>query len=112
MLLSSNEPSKKATEHYRRASLELKPYHANSMVTYYPLGGEFFAALLADLQKANYFILMGYFIVQEGKMWDAIHEILKEKASQGISVFFMYDDFHIYPVPYSQQPGSPENNSD
>lgn len=36
---------------------------------------------------------MEYFIVQEGQMWNPIHEILKEKAAQGVSVYFMYDDF-------------------
>lgn len=68
------------------------PCHANGGATYYPLGEAFFSALLTDLQKAESFILMEYFIVQEGKMWDAIHAVLKEKAAQGISVFFMYDD--------------------
>ncbi len=36
---------------------------------------------------------MEYFIVQEGQMWNPIHDILKEKAAQGVSVYFMYDDF-------------------
>ncbi|MGN0313765.1 MAG: cardiolipin synthase [Fusicatenibacter sp.] len=125
MLLSSNETSKKTTERYERALLEMKPYqrqtaaidqlreqdadayvqasylynaasmpcYENSKMNYYSLGEDFFTALLADLKKAEHFILMEYFIVQEGKMWDPIHAILKEKAAQGIYVYFMYDDF-------------------
>ncbi|MGM9618665.1 MAG: cardiolipin synthase [Oscillospiraceae bacterium] len=75
---------------YSAASM---PCHGNSHAAYYPLGEDFFAALLADLQQAERFILMEYFIVQEGRMWDAIHAVLREKAARGVSVYFMYDDF-------------------
>ena len=79
-----------ATYLYQSTSM---PCHENTKVSYCPLGEVFFSALLADLQKAEHFILMEYFIVEEGKMWDAIHEVLREKAAQGIPVYFMYDDF-------------------
>ncbi|MDD6188125.1 MAG: cardiolipin synthase [Clostridiales bacterium] len=75
-------------------------YHAAAMpcqgavsVVYYSLGEDFWSSLLADLRKAKRFILMEYFIVQEGQMWNAIHEILREKASRDVAVYFMYDDF-------------------
>ena len=74
-------------------------YHAAGMpcssgaVTYYPVGEKFHEALLESLWLAEKFILMEYFIIQPGKMWDSIHEILKEKAAQGIKVYLMYDDF-------------------
>ena len=54
------------------------PCYGNTAATYYPLGENFFAALLTDLQKAEKFIFMEYFIVQEGKMWDAIHAVLRD----------------------------------
>ncbi len=69
------------------------PCFENSKVTYYPLGENFHAALLEELKKAESFIFMEYFIVQEGKMWNAIHEVLKDKVAEGVSVYFMYDDF-------------------
>lgn len=75
---------------YSAASM---PCCDNSVAAYYPLGEDFDSALLSDLEKAEHFIMMEYFIVQEGKMWDSIHAVLKEKAAQGVSVFFMYDDF-------------------
>lgn len=74
-------------------------YHVAGMpcgggdVTYYPLGEEFHAALLESLEQAEKFILMEYFIIQPGKMWDSIHEILKMKAAQDVKVYLMYDDF-------------------
>ncbi|MGM9605836.1 MAG: cardiolipin synthase [Faecousia sp.] len=75
---------------YSAASM---PCCENAATTYYPTGEAFLAALLDDLQKAERFIMMEYFIVQEGKMWDPIHAVLKEKAAQGVDVYFMYDDF-------------------
>lgn len=75
---------------YRVAGM---PCCGHSKTTYYPIGESFHAALLAELQKAEQFIFMEYFIVQEGRMWNPIHEILKEKAEQGVSVYVMYDDF-------------------
>lgn len=69
------------------------PCRSHTKTTYYPIGEEFHAALLDDLQTAEKFIFMEYFIVQEGRMWDPIHEILKQKAAQGVKVYFLYDDF-------------------
>lgn len=65
----------------------------DSKTTYYSIGEKFHNALLVELQKAEQFIFMEYFIIQEGQMWNPIHGILQEKASQGVSVYVMYDDF-------------------
>lgn len=69
------------------------PCLGQSSTAYYRLGEDFHTALLEDLRQAKQFILMEYFIVEEGKMWDPIHAILREKAAQGVSVYFLYDDF-------------------
>lgn len=69
------------------------PCYGNTKTTYYSIGEDFHSALLDELKKAEHFIFMEYFIVQEGVMWNPIHEILKEKAAQGVEVYFMYDDF-------------------
>lgn len=64
----------------------------NTRQTYFPLGEEMHRQLLADLQKAEKFIYMEYFIIEEGKFWNSILDILKEKAAQGIDVKVVYDD--------------------
>ena len=69
------------------------PCHSHTKTTYYPIGEKFHAALLTDLETAERFIFMEYFIVQEGNMWEPIHAILKQKASEGVKIFFLYDDF-------------------
>ena len=60
--------------------------------TYYPLGEAMFARMLEDLKAAERFIFAEYFIVEDGQMWDAMVEIMAEKAAQGVDVRFMYDD--------------------
>ncbi len=68
------------------------PVFNKSKTTYYPLGEDFFADLKAELKKAKRYIFMEYFIVQEGVMWNAIHEILVNKVREGVEVYMMYDD--------------------
>ncbi len=64
----------------------------SSKVTYYKIGEDFFHDLLIELNKAEKYIFMEYFIVHEGKMWDSIYEILKQKVKNGVEIRFMYDD--------------------
>lgn len=60
--------------------------------TYYPLGEDAFAAMLAALAQAKRWIAMEYFIVSEGQMWSQIFDVLARKAADGVEVWFMYDD--------------------
>jgi len=67
------------------------PLYKDTAVTYYPLGENKFEAMLEELEKAEKFIFMEYFIVQEGYMWGRILDILIRKAKQGVDVRVMYD---------------------
>lgn len=69
------------------------PVYKNTKVSYYKIGEEFHEALLKSLKEAKHFIFMEYFIIEEGKMWDPILEILKEKSKNGVKVYVIYDDF-------------------
>ncbi len=68
------------------------PVYRNREYDYYPLGQDGFPVMLEELKQAKEFIFVEYFIIEEGKMWDAIHEILRQKASQGLDVRVLYDD--------------------
>ena len=68
------------------------PIYRNSTVEYFPLGEDKFKRLVEELKKAEHFIFMEYFIIQEGQMWDPILEILKKKAASGVEVRLLYDD--------------------
>lgn len=64
----------------------------NTRQTYFPLGEDMHASMLNDLQKAGKFIYMEYFIIEEGRFWNSILDILKEKVAQGVEVRVLYDD--------------------
>ena len=55
-------------------------------------GEEMWQQMLEDLKRAEKFIFLEYYIVDEGLMWDSILEILEEKAAQGVEVKMLYDD--------------------
>ncbi len=81
---------------YSQANMLKKLSHTHiyteTTVTYYPLGDDMFPALLEDLKKAEKFIFMEYFIIQEGRFWNNILHILQEKAKAGLDVRVVYDD--------------------
>lgn len=68
------------------------PFYHNDKFDYYALGEIGYPIMLEELEKAERFIFLEYFIIEEGKMWDGIHNILKRKAEQGVDVRVMYDD--------------------
>ncbi len=60
--------------------------------TYYPLGEDMWQAMLPDLERAERFIFMEYFIIEEGVFWNSILDILRRKAKEGVTVRVLYDD--------------------
>ncbi len=66
--------------------------HKDTAVTYYPVGEAMFRDMLDALERAEYYIFLEYFIVEEGYMWNRILEILERKVSQGVDVRMIYDD--------------------
>lgn len=90
-ILPSGDVSAKVQSRYiTKASLY--PPHAHTQTTYYPLGEDLFAGMLEELEQAEHYIFLQYFIIQEGEMWDAILEILERKAAAGLDVRVLYDD--------------------
>lgn len=69
------------------------PLFKNNQIEYYPMGEDAFEVIFEDLEKAEKFILIDFFIVAEGAIWDKIHEILLKKIKHGVEVKFLYDDF-------------------
>ena len=66
--------------------------YKNTKLEYFDLGEKMFVSMLEDLKKAEKFIFMEYFIIEEGLFWNSILEILKEKANNGVEVKLIYDD--------------------
>ena len=60
------------------------PVYRNSGASYYPTGEEAFAAILEELEKAERFIFLEDFIIDEGYMWGRILKLLEEKVAAGV----------------------------
>ena len=82
------------------------PVYDKTAVTYFPLGEEKFEEMLKQLETAQHFIFMEYFIVSEGIMWGRVLEILARKAAAGVDVRVMYDgtcEFALLPHDYPKR---------
>ena len=69
------------------------PVYENTSTEYFSPGENLMPRLLSELKSAKKYIFIEFFIIAEGKMWDSIHEILKEKSRKGVEVKIIFDDF-------------------
>ena len=80
--------------------------YRNTEVTYFPGGEAKFEELLRQLEKAEKYIFLEYFIIDEGLMWGKILEVLARKAAEGVDVRVMYDgtcEFTTLPRDYPKR---------
>ncbi len=73
-------------------SYSFSPVYQNTTSEYLSPGERMYERLLQEMKKAERYIFLEYFLIQEGLMWNAILDILVEKAGQGVDVRVMYDD--------------------
>ena len=66
--------------------------YENTAVQYFAEGKDAFEEMKRELEKAERFIFMEYFIVSEGSAFRELGEILRRKAAEGVDVRLMYDD--------------------
>lgn len=88
--LSTQDMSFRRFSDYLFKYCDFPTYH-NTKITYYDIGENALEALLDELKKAEKFILIEYFIISKGKVWDEILEVLKDKVKEGVEVKIMYD---------------------
>ncbi len=89
--LTAADEEEKGQFHYisREAGF---PFYRNTGFDYYSLGDTGFPVMLEEMKKAEKFIFLEYFIIEEGVMWNSMLEILTEKAAAGLDVRVLYDD--------------------
>lgn len=68
------------------------PVYQKTSTQYYHVGEELYKAMKEDLARAEHFIFLEYFIIDDGEMWQGILDILEEKARIGVDVRLIYDD--------------------
>ncbi|MBR3123973.1 MAG: cardiolipin synthase, partial [Mogibacterium sp.] len=67
------------------------PIYDGTKTKYLSPGEMKFEYLVSELEKAEKYIFMEYFIVEEGYMWGRILDVLTRKAEAGVEVRVMYD---------------------
>jgi cardiolipin synthase len=93
--LVNNYPDFKSQAHYLQEYAGF-PVYGNTKQEYFPSGETFYNRVLEDLEKAQKYIFMEFFILKEGQMFDSILNILERKAAQGLDVRIMYDDMGCF----------------
>lgn len=68
------------------------PLLKNGKTKYYSLGEYMWKDMLCDLKKAKKYIYIEYFIIDNGKFWGSIVDILKEKVKENVEVKVIFDD--------------------
>ncbi|MCL2833053.1 MAG: cardiolipin synthase [Treponema sp.] len=68
------------------------PVYTHTKSVYFDSGESFFNRVLIELEKAEKYIFLEFFILRSGVVFDSILEILERKAAAGIDVRIIYDD--------------------
>ena len=78
------------------------PTYDHTKVSFLATGEEKYEDLMKELQKAEKFIFIEYFIINRGQIWDSILKVLEEKVKQGVEVRVMYDGMSsLAALPYN-----------
>ncbi|GHV79467.1 cardiolipin synthase [Spirochaetia bacterium] len=72
------------------------PIYVHTRAEYFPSGEDFFKKVLVELEKAERYIFLEFFILREGKMLDPILNIMERKAREGLDVRLLYDDLGCF----------------
>ena len=104
--LAADSPGAASLARYLRGRGGGFPVYGNTAVTYFNGGEAKFAELLRQLETAEHYIFLEYFIIDEGLMWGRILEVLARKAAGGVDVRVMYDgtcEFSTLPRDYPKR---------
>lgn len=87
------------------------PVYTNTKVDYFPSGELMYKRLIKELESAEKFIFIEYFIISKGIMWEKILEILKEKSKNGVEVRILVDYIgSLFVLPSNFRKTLKENN--
>ncbi|MCR5816970.1 MAG: phosphatidylserine/phosphatidylglycerophosphate/cardiolipin synthase family protein [Ruminococcus sp.] len=67
------------------------PVYKSDEIEYYIMGEFAIEPMLDELEAAQDYIFIEYYIINEGEFWDKIFDVLKRKAAEGVEVRVIYD---------------------
>jgi len=104
-LLSQEKADFRHFAYYMEHTNSYPVYH-NTRVKYFSLGEYKIEDLKEELRNAKKYIFIEYFIIDPGRVWDEILEILRQKVTEGVEVRVMYDgtcSLMLLPYKYPQK---------
>lgn len=69
------------------------PLYRNRHAEYLESGEKKFERMLEEIEKAERFIFLEYFIIKDGYMWQTLRTLLEMKIHEGVDVRLIYDDW-------------------
>ncbi len=84
--------------HHSRQAIYLSqasgfPFYQNTETTFLAPGEKAFPFLLEELEKAEQYIFLEFFILAEDSMWEDILQVLRRKKLKGVEIRILFDDF-------------------
>ncbi len=68
------------------------PVYSDTEVAFYADAMQGFLAQLEALEQAEHFIFMEYHAIEQAQAFGMLHDVLKRKAADGVTVRILYDD--------------------
>ncbi|MDR1899187.1 MAG: cardiolipin synthase [Treponema sp.] len=72
------------------------PVYTHTETEYFPSGEAFFGRLMEELEKAERYIFLEFFILRRGVMLNPIIALLERKVKEGLDVRIIYDDLGCF----------------
>ena len=69
------------------------PVYDGTHAAFLPTGDDFFMSVISDIERAERYIFIEFFILAEGRLWEEINSVLKKRAAAGVDVKIIFDDF-------------------
>jgi cardiolipin synthase A/B len=81
--------------------LALFPITTHNKVDLLIDGEQMFACLFAEIEKAEKYVLLEYFLIADDDIGRELKDLLIKKARQGVSIYFVYDEWGSIGLPYA-----------
>ncbi|MDD2797419.1 MAG: cardiolipin synthase [Bacteroidales bacterium] len=77
------------------------PLYSNNSINIYKTGEEKFSSLLLDIEQAQKFIHIQYYIIESDEIGNRVKDALIKKAQNGVEIRLLFDDVGCWRVPVS-----------
>lgn len=79
------------------------PFSHSNQVDLLVDGEETFGAIFDGIRRAERYVLLQFFIVRADRLGMDLRDLLREKASEGVRIFFLYDEIGSRKLPDSYE---------